>query len=325
MFPPLKKPFKAPPIFVLRSVLDEIHEEIRRFPKIETAWGGCGFRYPNGSIIATNVLLPEEDEIVRSYAHVKIGGDEMGKTVAWLLVNDVVYQKIDAKMRGSAVYDFTGYAHSHHGINVREHSSTDVKSVVESVTKEGLTVALSPLVYINKPEELIVKPSNRAGTLNCKAVGDFDIRFYYYSRMMADAGYTEALLVRPKVLETVKTMRIPPLGWRFANGNDFREQVRHLTHFGATVDIRYQEFHGGPPYEIVFAVRKANWKAVLQIIVPWDYPTNAPRFVLGEIPNATASEQGDYVNAPDLLNGDLWHPGEDFIEAVFRLEARGEL
>jgi hypothetical protein len=317
------KKIHIPKIFTHPLVLKHIFQEAAAHPGGETGWGHYGIHFPNGNIIVTHTLLPTKSDVVREVAHVKVGGDEMGEAGRWLMHNDYVAKK-QKKYASRGTFSFCGKGHSHHKLRYAKHSGTDTQTTIDMVKVDGFDVAVSTLVLIDEHEDMTFKHSGK-GLVSIKDTMRMTVMFYYYSKAMVEAGIDTPMLVTPKILQMHEVPMIPPLGWRFASEGEYYEQMRHLKHYGATVHVRYQDVDNGPPMEILLTIQKPNWKSVLQIVTPWDYPKSAPKFVTFPSQDKVATEVLDYAEADHLLEGDIWNPGEDLIEAIFRLEARGKL
>ncbi|QQG41831.1 MAG: hypothetical protein HYV90_00765 [Candidatus Woesebacteria bacterium] len=314
---------KRPRILVTKGAAIAMVNEVLANPAIETGFGLWGvIMDDHQSVIVTHIIQPIPEDIEKGYAKLAFGGDGQKEALIWLTANEGLFRKkLGSKPGGKCAYLYKG--HSHHTLNFNQYSGTDIQSIKDAINVDGLEVAVGPLVLILNPGDWKFKATS--GYVDVNEFTRVRIVFYYYSKAMAAMGITEPITVTPTIIEAKSAPMLPPLGWQFTNDADYFEQLRHITNYGAEVEVSYRDVRDGPPQEIVFKVTKEKvWRGTLYIVTPWNYPEAAPKFSVDALEGKSATEQGDY-NSKRLLEGPLWSPGEDLIEAIFKLEARGEL
>lgn len=314
----------TPSVLVTKQAVNDMVVEVLSHPNIETAWGLFGLLMDDGAVIVTGVLRPSETDVVRRYATAQLGGEHQASAVRWLSQNYQAMRK-QGLTKASGRFAFLYKGHSHHVLGVDQYSGTDTASILEAVEVDGLKVAVGPLatLAVQNPS---IRPSGRySGTLVITQGQRVWLRFYYLDQAMVAQGQRAPILVTPTVVDVKDVPVLPPLGWQFVREDDYLEQLRHLRNYGCSIEIVLRDITDGPPYEIQFIVQKPNWRAVLSIVTTWDYPRTPPKFQVLPVGDRAATETDDYAGAAYLLEGPLWNPGEDLLEGLFRLEARGEL
>jgi len=317
---------QRPKILITREVALEMAKETLDHSNIETAWGIYGLKSKdNQTVIITGILRPSGSDIVRNYATVKLGGEKLAQAVRWLSANHKLMKKAGLTDADGFRFGFLYMAHSHHGLGVDSYSHTDRASILGAVEVDGMDIAIGPLATIESLS-MTVKPFRRkAGTISVVGGSRVNLRFYVMTKSMVEQGRKQPLLITPEIVDAVSVPEMPPLGWHFTREADFDEQERLLQSYGCKVSVAYREIHDGPPYEIQFVITKSIWRGVLSVITPWDYPNNPPIFKIINPSDKQSVAQDNYPEPEHLLAGDLWQPGWDIIDGVFRLEARGEL
>jgi hypothetical protein len=150
-----------------------------------------------------------------------------------------------------------------------------------------------------------------------------DIKYYYYSQRMLEAGITEPIVVQPKLIQTKDLPLMPPQGWHFARPTEFETEQRLLESYGCGVSVSHLDAIPGPPYELRFTVTRSNWRGIVIITTAADYPITPPVFDVAVIDkNRPPSLHFSMAPAPA---GPVWQPGMTFLEAIFRLEGSGRL
>lgn len=317
---------RKPTILVTETALADMTLEVLENPNIETAWGLVGFYFGDGeTVIVSNVVRPDQAEVARQVARTNLGGDLQVQALNWLTAN---YQLIKTH-RGvttEAKYGFLFKGHSHHQLGFSGYSSTDFASLVESVEKDGLVVSIGPLANIKEHKHSVSSIRGSAGGVHVDIRHQVDFTFYYLSKKMLDAGQRVAMTVHPTVIKATDVfMPVPELGWQFIRRAEYLEQLRHLHAYGCTVNVVTRDAKAGPPLEVQFVVTKPGiWRGSLSIVTDSNFPNSSPTFEV-LVPSGHSKVAFIWTNSPEKNSGDLWYKGEDLIEAVFRLEARGEL
>lgn len=318
VFVPLPGPMpELPELYVTRRALAEMNNEVLAHPKTETAWGLYGFQYPN-CIFVVGVLRPVAGEVVRGYANAEAGGIEMANAMRWLYANEKLINIHVGKKSGKGEFVFLYKGHSHHALNYNQYSSTDHRSIYEAVKDDGLTVAIGPLALI-RSNGVSFSASLFGDEATVSEYSRVSFVFYMMTKEMVGAGYTEAVRVKPKIIDTVNTLLVPPLGWEFVRDDDFKEQIRHLKSFGYQVKVNYVDVNGVPPLEIQFVVDDSSFKATLYITTDWNYPEVAPQIIL--LPKTGSGLS--FSEAKLFAAMTWWKKGEDFIDIVGRMRKAG--
>lgn len=317
LFPNLQR--TTPTLLVTEKVMRDMAQEVLDHPDTETAWGLAGFYFDGGNtVIVTNVIRPDSDEVSRKYTNANLGGDLQVEALRWLSANaHLIISTQHIQTNARYAYLFKG--HSHHQLGYSVYSNVDHASILESVEKDGLEVAIGPLANIK---------AYRSGVVGPRVDGQYqvDFQFYYLSKKMLAAGQRTAIIVSPTIInETDVFMPIPQLGWQFSHREDYLEQLRQLKHYGCKVNVVTRDVVIGPPMEIQFIVSKPNvWRGSLSIATAADYPDTPPKFEVLS-PSGPSKVAFLWITSPEKQKGELWNADEDFLESVFRLEARGEL
>ncbi len=314
--------FVPPPVLVTRQVLEVMTAEVLAHPAIETAWGLYGVILPDGSVIVAGVLRPTDTDIVRRVVTTEYGGQSAAARVAWLAANHKLMCDHGLNPNG-ARFSFLYKGHSHHTLAFDRYSMTDITSIREAVVDDGLEVAIGPLATIAVNGTVIKPIEDRKHGLRVIGGSEVKFRFYYFSKTMAAARRRLPVLVQPTVIDAADVPLLPPMGWQFTQEDEYLEQLRHLRAMGCDVTILHRDIQAGPPYELQFIVKHPAWRKMLSIVTAYDYPKTPPQFAYvatgKEVPGSP------FVGYPALLEGPLWQPGDDFLEVVLRLLARGEL
>jgi len=312
-----------PKVYIANSAVYEMTREVLSNPGRETGWGLYGIIAKDRlTVYIVGVIRPAVADITRHYAATTLGGERLADSVRWLMANVELNKKNGINIDGDFAFLYKG--HSHHQLGYGQYSPTDKDSIKESVIKEGLELAIGPLATIDQTEMKII---NRfGGDISVNNSAKVKFTFYYYDRYMYEAGVVEPVVIKPTVLNARAVPALPPLGWQFASDSDYMEQLRHLRAYGCNVKTSYRDTDNKPPFEIIFTVTRNDWKGILVIETAWDFPRTLPKFkVVPNIPNKDSVCSLRYKGLEHLLEGPIWNRDEDFIEAIFRLEARGEL
>jgi hypothetical protein len=323
---PLPKATRKPTVLVTEKALADMTLEVLENPDIETAWGLVGFIFGGGeTVIVTNVVRPDPTEVARQYATTNLGGDQQVEALRWLTAN---YELIRSHkgVTTEATYGFLFKGHSHHQLGFSGYSSTDFSSLVESVEKDGLVVAIGPLANIREHKHTVAQIRGGLGGAKVDIHHQVDFTFYYLSQKMLAEGQRVATTVQPTIIKATDVfMPVPELGWQFVRRAEYLEQLRHLKAYGCSVNVVTRDAKAGPPLEVQFIVTKPGvWRGSLSIVTDSNFPASAPTFdVLS--PTGPSKVAFLWVNSPEKQAGELWNKGEDLIESVFRLEARGQL
>ena len=301
-------------VLITESAIEAMYAEGVKHPEIETAFDLAGFIDPQGTAIVTTVIPPAPADIVRGIAHVKLGGEFQGLAIKWLSANAKLMKKCGIIAQDLS-FSYLHSGHSHHQLGYKHYSGTDENTIVKMVEEIGLPVAVGPLLnldpigptakwqntYSGEPSLLIVK-GNR-----------LYIKFYYFSRAMSEEGKRKPIVVIPKIIKDKEAPPMPPLSWRYLTPKVFAEQLRHLESRGCQIQVVERDIQDGPPMETQFLLSHPRWKSSILIVTPWNFPTTAPIFKLlkeGKQETATGIE---------------WNPEMDLIDAILRLEEKGEL
>lgn len=301
----------GPQIYVLESAIVDMADEVLTHPNIETAWGLYGVTYGEETALVTGVIRPNEEDVDRDYANVRQGGVHQQHVYEWLAMNfDQMYAPAQ-EPHDKAEFAFLFKGHSHHHLGLERYSGVDNRSIVSAVVDDGLKIAVGPLANIN--ENRCAVRTQFDGRIMYEEINRVPIRFYYYSRVMADRGQSSPIVVTPMIIKKLKVSLSPPVGWQFARESLHNEELRLLQGYGCTITSRYvRPKKAETAYEIQFIVSHPDWgKNTLLITTPWDYPQSAPRF--------------EILGKPSMVQPVWWKWGEHFIEVIWRLEAKGEL
>jgi len=336
---------QEPIVAITAEAIKDMFDEVAKHPNIETAWGLWGLTLKNVPEFALilGVIKPSENDIERGYANTEFGGPSQETAVRWYQSN---WEEIRKQLPVNNTYNvdpaniefsYLFKGHSHHSLEVYRLSDRDRRSLMEAVDT-GLKIAVSPLANVLEPGHVrISKPksqysfvpriyNNPVGVLWVSRYTKIQFKFYYYSKGLKDSGIYDLMLVDPKIISDMKGLPpIPPPGWHFKNEADFQEQLRHMKNYGCEIQVLYREVKkDGPPIEIQFVVKHPKWgDKILMITTSYDYPHTAPEFNV--LRGGRGTNQEHFAHMRSLRHGNLWNFGEDFIDAIFRMEARGML
>lgn len=341
-------PYTPPPVYITELAVLGMYDETMKHPNIETGWGMYGLEFPNGTILVYNILPMFDDDIVRRVSTTEVGGSNMVDSLNWLKSNHelMLKQSKNEKRTQSPQLTYLWKGHSHHKLGLKRYSHTDTTSIVEAVEKDGMKVAIGPLVNIighgikieYDRSLLNLLPISTENVLKVRDLGSIEIRFYYFDRTMLELGYKSPILITPTVVNQ-KVAEMPPLGWKFTNNAEYSEQLRHLKNYGCNVQVIHQDTDGKPPYEIKFVITHPEWVPgqILIIETSWNFPEVPPRWFI--LPKPEGEEKPE-VKKPPLkrpkwltptikttppADDPLWKKGDDFIDLIFKLEDKGLL
>lgn len=312
-----------PMIFVPRQAAIDMANEAHEHSD-ETGWGMYGLVFAETVIFVAGVLRPQPSDIIRKHARTRVGGPSMGNAIKWLRKNHRFAKEFFKSDHPRQIVPlFKG--HSHHRLGVRQFSSKDHESIVEAVEVDNLDVAISPLALIESDRPTVKKNNRLEGTIVVSEHRRVLLRFYYFSKTMLSRGKRKAILVNPIILDDIPAgLFIPPVGWQYAHEAEYLEQIRHLRNYGCNVNVLQREITDGPPFEIQFVVERPDWIGTLSIVTAYDYPKTPPSVEV-LLPEGESVCQQQFAHAPHLLEGPVWYKGDDFMDMVCRLMARGEL
>jgi hypothetical protein len=309
-----------PRLYVTRHVLADMTAEVLAHPHIETAWGLYGFRYPK-SVFLVGVIRPVAGEVVRGFANAEAGGLEMAKAYNWLKANEKEITKaVGSRRSGHGEFDFLYKGHSHHTLGFDHYSGTDQQSILSVVKDDGLKVAVGPLALIRANNVGYNHTTPWSHETTASRYTRVTFLFYMLTKEMVDAGYHEAVTVKPVIIDTANTLLVPPMAWEFSQTDDFNRQIRNLRNFGCTVEVRHVDVNRKPPLEIQFKVDHKKWKHILMITTDWNYPDVPPKIQL--IPK---SADITFKEANALSAETWWVRGDGFIDIVGKMIERGVL
>lgn len=311
---------KLPKLYVTRHALLEMTTEVLAHPDTETAWGLYGFRYPE-AVFVVGVIRPVSSEVIRGYAHAEAGGIEMANAMHWLSVNEeLINAKVGQSKPDHGKFTFLYKGHSHHTLGFTHYSSTDQESIYQVVKNDGLDIAIGPLAMI-KSNGVTYSHATWSNEVSCSRYSKVAFLMYMMTKEMIDAGYFEAVEVKPTIIDTVHTLLVPPLGWEFARDDEFKAQIRNLKNFGCQVKVNHIDVNGKPPLEIQFVIDHKHFKMALIITTDWNYPEVPPRIMLMPKPGINMS----MAEANRLSSRSWWTKGDDFIDIIGKMIEQGVL
>jgi hypothetical protein len=326
---PVLEPYVPPPVYITEVAAAEMYKETIRHYDIETGWGLYGLEFSDGAILIYGTLLPLEEDIVRRTATTEVGGTDMVNALRWLKSNHELLLKHSKTARGvqPPKFMFLWKGHSHHTMGLKQYSGTDNTSIIEAVEKDGMKVAIGPLANIIRHGIEVGYDSRflswSKDVLRVRSIGSVELRFHYFDRKMLELGYKRPILIAPILVKQESVPVIPPLGWKFTDNTEYLEQKRHLKNYGCTVQVIHQDTDGKPPFEIKFVIKNPDWVGQTLIIeTSWNFPKDPPRWYV--LPKGKKG-RARYKCPRHLLDDPLWTKGDDFIDLIFRLEARGYL
>ncbi len=311
-----------PKIFVTDSVIAAMSKEVLAHPHEETAWGIYGLKLANGDLIITGVMEPSPHDIVRRYATASFGGEHAAAELTWLNDNWDMMVGLGLAPEG-AQFKFLYKGHSHQHLDYARYSETDEQSILEAVRDDELEVAIGPLAICNVPDPRILRLKRGEG-ISFFTSQYVRFVFYYMDKAMVARGLTKPILIQPEVIRATEVPMTPPQGWQFTNQSGFERELQLIRNYGCDVVANFLEIEGGPPFEIQLVVGRPTWCHYLFITTHWDHPRTPPAFKLVAKGHAAASTL-HFASSKALLEGEIWQPGQSLLEAIFRLEARGEL
>ena len=308
-----------PPIQITDQTMDFIMDEVVQFGLTdETALAIVGLTYPD-RVVVNGVLRPHHHEIQREYAHIHIGGENLGDSMEWLHLNWVLQKKYNSAPQ-DANFSFLFYGHKHPG-EYGVYSSTDVESMRKVVSK-GLEIAIGPLVTVSSNRK--IWPSRRLrGALEFSRRIRATIRFYVLTKAMHEEAQKlgrlpDPVLITPEIIPAASVPPPPVLAWHLSSPDHFKEQIRHLKDtWKCQVTPLTRDTVKGPPYEFLLFVSHPSWKENYSLLIEtqWDFPNSEPIFKLltpAGVRLLTNEETG-------------WKAEMDFLEVVIKLEREGVL
>lgn len=321
--------YSPPPVYITEVAAAAMYSETISHYDIETGWGLYGLRFGDGAILIYGILKPFQSDVVRRTATTQVGGPDMANALRWLKSNHELLVKHSTTKEHvePPEFMFLWKGHSHHTMGLRQYSGTDVSSIVEAVEKDGMPLAIGPLANIIDYGIEVGYQNGffdlSKGVLKVRDLGSIELRFYYFDKKMLDLGYRMPVLISPIVVKKTSVPVIPPLGWKFVDNSEYLEQIRHLRNYGCDLRIIHQDTDGKPPFEIKFLIRNPRWVGqTLVIETSWNFPEEPPRWSI--IPKAKKGRASSKCPR-HLLDDPLWTRGDDFIDLILRLEARGYL
>ena len=302
-----------PNVSITRQAIKTQVEEVLLRPKIETGWALYGLIKPNGRIIITNILQPNDSDIDRQTSKVIIGGEVLADAYRWLAMN-YAFMKRDRGITDSSRLAFLFKGHSHHTLTTKRHSPDDIASIREAIEVDHMEVAIGPLatIELNTLQRILwfLEPANPK----------VNLQYLFLSQAMINAGNRDPIPIVPNVIDETDVHLVPQLCWRFTERDLYEKEIAELIKHGCKTQVVYRDIDGKPPLEIQFLVQKPNWAGVVSIVTAWDYPLSDPVFVVTRIPGRFPRQH--------ILGGDLypsWSKGDHFIDAIKRLEGRGAI
>lgn len=310
----------VPEVLITPSAASAIIDEALLHPFIETACGLVGFIFPNDLPVIVGTVPAPVLDIVRKNATVSIGGVNIAAAMKWLYDNYKV-SRLHLGEPDMLPLEHLWYAHSHQQIGMKYYSGTDETSMLEAITKHGFTLAVGPLVNITHFSGGLDPIRKTRTFIRGKRRSEVELRFYYLSKKMVDAGITKPIIAMPRFINEKKVPSIPSLPWVFADEAHYAEQLRHIHAIGATVIPLHRNVDDDPIQELQLIVKKeGEWKGSLIITTQPDFPASEPSFqVVGDYDTATPGKEVLSVKV-DKDGNNLWsHPGADFIEVISKL------
>lgn len=312
-----------PNIIVTNRWIHDYAAEVMNHPHEETGRGIYGIVMDDKTIFVLGLLVPTERDIIRGVSHVKIGGPDMKASIEWLEKNWNWAQKYTrSPIHGH--FAFLSSGHSHHTLGVRSYSQTDKTSMLEYIRDDKLLAVVGVLANIEQNKYAFFSPALQPGVVGINRQWGVRLLFYYLDQDMVNNGATEPIAVTPRVIDVKDSPPTPPLGWQHANIAAFNQQKKQLTDWGCTVGINHREFKTNEPLYIQFIIGHPLWTGILNILTPWDYPINPPVIQVLPIPG-TVYSPSEFQTVENLKTGPLWNQGDNLIEIIMRLRARGEL
>ncbi len=300
----------TPNSFITRQAIAAMEAEVLLRPKIETGWALYGPIMPNGRIIITTILRPNDADIDRQHAKVVIAGQILAEAYRWLAMN-YAFMKRDRGISDSSRLAFLFKGHSHYTLSTKHHSLTDIASIQEAIEVDHMEVAIGPLatIELNTLQRILwfLEPANPK----------VNLQYRFLSHTMVAEGKRDPIVIVPNVIDETDVPFVPQLCWQFTERTMYDKELAELNKYGCKTQVLYRDIDGKPPLEIQFLVQKPEWAGVVSIVTAWDYPTSKPDFTVTRIPGRSPLRH---------FLGDLyptWRKGDTFVDAIKRLERRG--
>src|SRR3989339_573305 len=244
----------------------------------------------------------------------------MVNAMRWLHANERLINQHVKNGINQGKFGFLYKGHSHHTLGFGQYSSVDHSSIYQAVKDDGLEVAVGPLALIKSNGASFGHAPFMGNVVSASRYSRVEFVFYLLTKEMVEYGLPQAVVVRPTIIETVKTLLVPPLGWEFAQNDEFKEQLRHLNSWGCQVKVNHIDSNGKPPLEIQFVIDRVGFKATLVITTDWNYPEAPPRIQLLPKDGSMTWEEANKISAMQW-----WSRGDDFIDIIGRMLSRSYL
>jgi hypothetical protein len=268
-----KRPHHLPELVVTRTALQQIRDEVLRYPAVETAWINYGMLdrdRPVPKITMLGILTTKETE--HAVGHTAIGGEGLAPKMEWLKTAFTV-------LRGEGNYPpeseflFLFKGHSHHQYFSLHQSWQDTHSTLSAVIEDGVEFAFAPIAILTKRSWLAYQTCVTRDGLSQSDIRVSEeqnvtvtIRFYYYSRALYEAGARNPVIISPGITEDFDHPL--PLLWMYSHEEYFANQMKHFEEQGYSAHPWKQEY----PEGLRLYVSRPEWKTIVAINTPWDYP-----------------------------------------------------
>lgn len=322
--------FFNPTILVTRSVVRDMYHLVCNFPHIETSWGVAGIAFPgvDNFALITNIILPTDGEISRSTGQTKIGGSNMAASISWMrqeypLIRPKVGDPLEVYSKSEFVFFSKG--HSHHTLGLRQQSGTDEQSTRESVTIDGLLMAITPLANINNGAEEFIDANPFDRCVGIAQSMRMQLRFYFYNKSMARLWMQKPLLVLPTLIEDRYAPSTPKGSWHLCHPDEYARQLKQLSSYGCNVKTANKVNATGNGLNLQMLVEHPAWSGILVITTSSAYPKVMPEIKVIDLGKPKGTRISFHQYNEKLKAGDVWTLGDSLLDIVMKHEARGLL
>jgi hypothetical protein len=329
----------VPNLVIAQRVLDKMVAAAGRYLADETGEAMVGLLVPgthtNGipTIYVLDTIPPLDDSAVREWGTFQQGEELQEEQFWWLVDNWEACRKNKQTLDGKPIpvkWDVplahVGDWHKQPGFMIQP-SQGDLFTARRMVGdgEGGLDFLLAPIVTLGHPSTTAT--TQQANYLTIPQGDDTCMRvdFWYLDKHNRDFHP-----INPAVYPSEQLPALPGYPWHIVDEKRYKAEYSLFEGGGllASAPVLWNA-DGIPPLDVCFVVVRPNWKHILLIITPMDYPHTAPSARL-----APYVEIGSSDNIVDIFEDAwkqsqpiadppdwTWTEGRHLIDYVFALEA----
>ena len=319
-----------PTILLTRGAVLDTFRLVGEYPHIETSWGGAGIVFPevDNFALITNIILPSSKEVSRGFSVTTIGGSHLATCVAWLQKQYPLIRPMAGNspaFYANTEYMFFSKGHSHHVLGLKQQSRTDEQSTMESVTVDGLSIAIAPLANIVSNPDEEISTNLFESCLSIRRNLKIELRLYFYNRTMANLRMPRPILVTPTVIDDVYAPKVPMTSWHLDSQGEYLSQIRQLATYGCRTKTINKVNSTNNGLNLQLMIEHPMWSGVLMITTSDTYPNTRPDLKIVDLKKPTGLRVQYHQENPKLKVGDVWSRGDTLLDIVMKHEARGLL